>query len=172
MKKTLAIIGVAALLATVLVTSGCAHARDGSKTFHTINAYGAAVPPGWTVVKPDITNTPSGNQVTDFSVIAPSGTNTSGFWSGLVNRPKTFLAYRETWEDKSSGGGTFVFTDPQASQLSFTKTNQSGLGGSRSVTIGSIQSTITTNAVAAITSAGSAVGNVIGAAAKAASGTP
>lgn len=156
------------IVALVAVFTGCAHIHDAATTDHGLKAYGVAVPPGWTVVKPDITNSPTGNQVGSFSIVAPVGTNAPGFFTALVEQPKVFLAYRETWTDKSGGGGTFLFTDPQASQLSFTKTNQAGLGGSRSVTVGNIQSTITSNAVAAITAGGSAVGNVIGAAAQAA----
>jgi hypothetical protein len=154
-----------------LAASGCAHAHDGSKTRHVIAAYGETTPPGWTTIKPDITNTPAENMVSDYEVIAPSGTNAAGFWTSLVQRPHRFLAYREEWVDTSAGGGTFVFTDPEASQLVFTRTNQTALGGSRAVAVGSIKSTVTSNDVAAITATGTAGGSIIGAAVSAATGS-
>ena len=49
-------------------------------------------------------------------------------------------------------------------------TNQAALGGAHSFTVGNVSATITTNAVAAINAGGTAVGNVIGAAASAAAG--
>lgn len=164
MNKLLTSLGIAAALAAVILTSGCAHARDGARTLHKVEAYGEAVPSGWTIVKPVLTNSPTGNALADYSVIAPAGTNQPGFFAGLVNRPRRFLAYREEWLDSSAGGGTFVLTDPEATALAFARTNQSGLGGSRSVTVGSLKSTITTNAIGAIGAGGTAMGNVINAA--------
>jgi len=157
----------AGALAVVAAGAGCAHARDGARTLHRVEAYGEVVPAGWTIVKPVLTNSPSGNALADYSVVAPGGTNMPGFFTGLVQRPMRFLAYREEWLDSSAGGGTFVFTDPEATALAFGRTNQTALGGNRSVTVGSLKSTITTNAVSAIGAGGTAIGNVISAAAQA-----
>lgn len=168
MKTKFTCIDLAAILLAGVIGSGCANAHDAAKTEHHIEYYGAAVGPGWTVIEPNITNGLNQNQFSGFSVIPPAGTTALGFCSSLVTQPRFFKAYSETWVDKSRGGGTFVLTDPQASQLSFTRSNQNGLGGTRAVGIGSISSTITTNAVSVISATGTAVGNVVGAAASAA----
>jgi hypothetical protein len=139
-----------------------------SATQHEIAHRTVVAPPGWTVASLKFTNSPAGNALEAVFITAP-GTNNSGFWASLVApRPHVFTDYDEIWSDDSSGGGTFLFTDPAASQLEFDHTNQSALGGGRQTKAGSITSTITTNAVSAITAGGSAVGNVIGAAANAA----
>lgn len=151
--------------------TGCAHVSKKSSTTHERIRYGAAVPPDWKVVVPESAmNLPADetNGYRDFSFIGETNTDHSIFG----NHPKIFVAERETWTDVSRGGGTFVFTDPQASQINSSVNNQAALAGGHSFAVGTVSSTITTNAVAAINSAGSAVGNVIGAAAKAASGTP
>ena len=131
------------LAAAVLagVVTGCAHAREQSATRHT-------------VVHRSVT---------------PAGTNQVGWLAGVLGRgPRVYTDYEETWSDTSSGGGTFVLTDPSASAVHFGHTNQTALGGSRGTDIGQIQTVITTNAVNVITAGGAAAGNVIGAAVKAA----
>lgn len=175
MKNILKSIGIAVLavtaLAVTITSTGCAHAGDKSRSKHEVKAYGEVVPPGWTLAKPNVTNTANGNQVTDYTVVPPNGTNDPGFWTDLVARPHSFLAFHETWTDESSGGGTFLLTDPTASSLSFSRTNQTALGGSHSASVGQIQSVITTNAVNMVTAAGSAVGNVVGTAISASTGS-
>lgn len=161
-----ALIAVTSL--ALVATTGCAHARVKSGTEHKIAHYTAALPPGWTLADVKLANSSTANEFEPLAITAP-GTAGTGFWASLVApRPHVFRDYVETWLDTSSGGGTFVFTDPAASQLEFDHTNQSALGGGRQTKAGSITSTITTNAVSAITAGGSAVGNVIGAATKAA----
>ena len=161
------LIGAAAL---ALAATGCAHAKERSHTFHEAVHKTVVAPPGWTVASLKLTNSATGNEL-DAVVITAPGTNDAGFWASLAApRPRIFTDYDEIWSDDSSGGGTFIFTDPSASSLAFSHTNQTALGGSRSTGIGQIQSVITTNAVQAITAGGSAVGNVIGAAASAAAG--
>lgn len=157
-----------------LAATGCAHARVNSKTEHKIVHHAAILPPGWTLADATVSNSPEANAFLPQAITSPAsfaGTNASGFFANLdAPRPRTFVDYEETWTDTSAGGGTFVFTDPAASQLEFDHTNQSALGGGRVTRAGSITSTITTNAVSAITAGGTAVGNVIGAAASAAAG--
>ena len=165
---TIALVAVTAIGLTI--TTGCAHARVKSGTEHKLAHYTVALPPGWTLADARLANSPTANAFEPLAITSP-GANAGGFWASLVApRPHVFRDYVETWADESSGGGTFVFTDPAASQLEFDHTNQSALGGGRTTKAGSITSTITTNAVSAITAGGSAVGNVIGAAASAAAG--
>lgn len=162
--------GIALTLAALAITagSGCVHVKEKSQTKHEVSAFAVVAPPGDTVTTFDVTNTASGNQLVEVSVTSP-GTNQTGFWAGLTAPgPKVYRVFHETWLDTSAGGGTFVFSDPAAAGLNFGHTNQTGLGGSRSTSIGQIQSTTTTNDVAAITAAG----NVIGAAASKAAGKP
>lgn len=159
-------------LCAAWLATGCAHMGVASKTQHRLTHSSIAVPPGWTVVEASLTNSATGNQITQFEVSGP-GTNAGGFFANLTApRPHVYRDFTETWTDTSKGGGTFVFTDPSASALNFSHTNQTALGGGRSTSVGQVQSVITTNAVQAIGAVGSAAGNVIGAAVKAASGTP
>ena len=171
MNKILSLVLIAAAAcAAALATTGCAHARVKSGTEHALTHRTVALPPGWTLAGVKATNKSMANAFDPLALTAPGAAPTS-FWASLVApRPRVFTDYQETWMDSSSGGGTFVFTDPAASQLEFDHTNQSALGGGRVTKAGSITSTITTNGVSAITAGGSAVGNVIGAAASAAAG--
>ena len=163
------------LLALVIGCSvtlpGCAHARKVATSKHEIFTYGVVTPPNWKAV------VPTGQYVlpldSSFAYADYSFTGETNTPSGLfANRPHVFLARHEIWEDNSAGGGTFLFTDPNASQIASAVSNQAGLAGSHAFTVGSITSTVTTNDVGAINAVGSAAGNVIGAAAKAAAGKP
>ena len=170
MKKLIALIGLAAL-AGVTLTTGCAHVVKTSSVGHELVRYGVALPPDWKAVVPSGGLTlPQAEQYAyaDFSFAGETNT-ANGL---LANSPKVFVAYRESWTDYSRGGGTFLFTDPQASQIQSVVSNQAALAGSHQFQVGSVSSTITSNAVSAITAGASGVGNIIGAAAKAASGTP
>jgi hypothetical protein len=78
------------------------------------------------------------------------------------------LVCRETWRDTEKGGGEFLFTDPSVQSMVAIHTNQSALGGGSVFSAGTVTITVDTNTAAVIGSAGTAAGNVIGAAAKAA----
>lgn len=78
------------------------------------------------------------------------------------------LVRRETWRDAEQGGGLFLFTDPAAGQLFASHTNQSALGGGSVFSAGTVTITVDSNTAAILGAAGTAVGNVIGAAAKSA----
>ena len=73
------------------------------------------------------------------------------------------LIQRDTWRDSESGGGFFLFADPNVQGMVALHTNQSALGGGSSFTAGSLTLVIDTNTAAIITSGGTAVGNIIGA---------
>jgi hypothetical protein len=76
------------------------------------------------------------------------------------------LVWRETWRDAEQGGGQFFFTDPAASQLFAAHTNQSALGGGSVFSTGTVTITVDTNTAPILGAAGTAAGNIIGAAAK------
>jgi hypothetical protein len=67
----------------------------------------------------------------------------------------------EVWSENHHGGGTALMTDPVATQIASFHTNQAGLGGASSFTVGTVQATVSTNAAAILSSGGTAVGNVI-----------
>jgi hypothetical protein len=71
----------------------------------------------------------------------------------------------ELWSENHHGGGTALLADPVATQIASYHTNQSALGGASLFTVGNLQSTISSNAAGIITSGGTAVGNIVGAAA-------
>jgi hypothetical protein len=76
------------------------------------------------------------------------------------------LVRRETWRDSEQGGGQFLFTDPAAGQLFAAHTNQCALGGGSVFSAGTVMITVDTNTAPILGAAGTAAGNVIGAAAK------
>jgi len=76
------------------------------------------------------------------------------------------LLRREAWRDSEQGGGQFVFTDPAAGQLFAAHTNQSALGGGSVFSAGTVTITVDTNTAPIVGATGTAVGNIIGAAAK------
>jgi len=163
------ILSVLFVLSAAAAGDGCAHFSKTSTTTHELVKYGAAVPPDWRVVAPVGGLSLPGGETNAYTEFAFTGeTNTGAGW--LANGPRIFVAYRETWTDRSRGGGTFLFTDPAASQVASAVTNQAALGGAHSFTVGNVSATNTTNAVAAINGGGTAVGNAIGAAASAAAG--
>ncbi len=159
---------VSGLLAFVIFTfTGCAHFDKKGETAHVVKKYAAALPPGWSVTYPVGTlDLPATETASSVTFTAP-GSNAPSFWAP---RPRIFLASKEAWIDYSRGGGTFLFTDPNASQVASGVVNQGALGGTHNFTVGNISSTITTNAVNAITAGGTAVGNVVGAALSKAAG--
>jgi hypothetical protein len=76
------------------------------------------------------------------------------------------LVHREVWRDAEQGGGQFIFSDPAAGQLFASHTNQSALGGGSVFSAGSVTITVDTNTASIVGATGTAVGNIIGAAAK------
>ena len=137
-----------------------------SDSVHTIVRYGAIVPAGWVATVPNQSLTLPLQETFDnkeCSAAAAAPTNAAyGFWS---KGPITFVASKEEWRDSSKGGGTFVLTDPKASQVSSVALNQSAIGGSHNFGVGDVSSTISSNAVATISAGGTAIGNIISAAA-------
>jgi hypothetical protein len=78
------------------------------------------------------------------------------------------LVAREEWRDSEGGGGFFLFADPTVQNMAAIHTNQTALGGGSIFTAGSLTSLVDSNLVPAIGAAGTAAGNIIGAAAKSA----
>jgi hypothetical protein len=76
------------------------------------------------------------------------------------------LIYRETWKDTEGGGGLFFCADPNVQSMFAAHTNQNSLGGGSVFSAGTVTITVDTNTAAILGSAGTAVGNIIGAAAK------
>jgi|GEM_PF-2054003 len=91
--------------------------------------------------------------------------------------PVTLLTCHEIWQDEWTGGGRAFLADPKASELVSIHTNQTALGGSSTLTIGSIQSEVSTNGIVAAGEASSKIIQGIGSAAgqlvnKSVTGTP
>jgi len=63
---------------------------------------------------------------------------------------KSVLVRAEVRRDRTHGGGAALFADPKASGFYSAHTNQSALGGGGSLTLGSIESTVSTNAVKSV----------------------
>ena len=78
------------------------------------------------------------------------------------------LILRETWQDKEGGGGFFLFADPNVQGMTALHTNQSALGGGSVFTAGSLTVILDTNTAAVVAAGGTAIGNIVGAAAKSA----
>jgi len=91
--------------------------------------------------------------------------------------PVALLTRHEIWRDEWTGGGRAFLADPKASELVSLHTNQTALGGSSSLSIGSFQSEVSTNGIRAAGEASSEIIQGIGSAAgqlinKSATGTP
>ncbi len=104
--------------------------------------------------------------VTMLAVAAVAGCATSHKKECLVHEFWTYsdagkVTRHEIWTENHHGGGTALLSDPVATQIASYHTNQSALGGASAFTVGNVQSTISTNAAAIISSGGTAVGNVI-----------
>lgn len=67
----------------------------------------------------------------------------------------------EIWSENHHGGGVALLADPAATQIASYHTNQSGLGGSSSFSLGNIQAHVSSNAAPIINASGTAVGNAI-----------
>ncbi len=103
MKKLTRFLPLLLLTIALLALPACAHFTKSSTTEHALVKYGAAVPPDWRVIVPTgQLNLPADetNGYTDFAFVGE--TNSA---SGLfANHPRIFVAYRETWTDRSKGG--------------------------------------------------------------------
>ena len=73
------------------------------------------------------------------------------------------LTYREVWKDDAFTRGIFFFTDPSLVGVKIWHTNQTALGGCSHFSAGNAGVTVDSAGIAA---AGTAVGNVVGAAVK------
>jgi len=80
-------------------------------------------------------------------------------------RPDGLLA-RECWRDSEGGGGFFFFADPTVQAMTALHTNQDDLGGGSAFAAGSFTIIVDSNLIPAITATGTAVGNMVKAAAK------
>jgi hypothetical protein len=76
------------------------------------------------------------------------------------------LTCRETWRDSEKGGGQFLFTDPSVQAMVALHTNQTALGGGSLFSAGTVTINVDSNTAAIVGAAGTATGNIIGAAAK------
>jgi hypothetical protein len=76
------------------------------------------------------------------------------------------LVVREEWRDSESGGGVFIFADPNVQAMTALHTNQSALGGGSLFTAGSMVSVVDSNVTPVIGATGTAIGNVVKAAVK------
>jgi len=74
----------------------------------------------------------------------------------------------EEWRDEHRAGAIFFFTDPSSQGFCDKFTNQPGLGGSSWFMAAPFSMIVDSNLVPAISATGTAMGNVIGAAAKSA----
>ena len=104
--------------------------------------------------------------VTVLTVAGLAGCATSHKKECLVHEFWTYsdagqVTRHEVWTENHHGGGTALMADPVATQISSYHTNQSALGGASSFSVGNIQSAVSTNAAAIISSGGTALGNVI-----------
>jgi uncharacterized protein YceK len=94
-------------------------------------------------------------------------TITSHVSEKFSGRPDGLVA-RETWVDKDSGGALFLFVDPSSQGMCIKHTNQVDLGGSTWMMMAPFSSVIDSNLVPFVAAGGTAVGNIVGAAAKSA----
>ena len=78
------------------------------------------------------------------------------------------LISREVFRDKTFTRGFYFFTDPSLSSINAWHTNQAALGGCSHFTAGGAGIVVDPNTAAIIGAAGTAAGNIIGAAAKSA----
>jgi hypothetical protein len=70
-------------------------------------------------------------------------------------------------KDLDRGGAMTLLADPTAAQFLVNHTNQTGLGGSSTLSLGALKWDTSSNAAAVIDAAGGAAGTIIGDAAKA-----
>jgi hypothetical protein len=86
-------------------------------------------------------------------------------------RPDGLIA-KEVMRDREGGGGIFLLTDPKVASIAAKHTNQAALGGGSVITTGQMEITVDPQTGAIISAGGTAIGNIIGAAAKTAIGKP
>ena len=94
-----------------------------------------------------------------------TATTSNDVWYYFQGRSDGLQAIHQRMEDKEHGGGTFLLTDPQITNMSAVHINQPALGGSNMFGLtGTV--TVDPQTGAIISATGTAVGNVVGAAAK------
>jgi hypothetical protein len=103
--------------------------------------------------------------------VVPRGPITSHSVERFQGRSDGLVA-REIWKDAAFTRGIYVFTDPKLTTVTAWQTNQTALGGCSHFQCGELSIIVDSNLVPAITATGTAVGNVVGAAAKTAVGKP
>lgn len=81
---------------------------------------------------------------------------------------KDGLVRREVWKDDAFTRGIFFFADPSLTAVKVWHTNQTALGGCSHFEAGAASIVVSSNLVPAIAAGGTAVGNIVGAAAKSA----
>jgi hypothetical protein len=99
--------------------------------------------------------------------IPPSGPVVSHTIHRYEGRPDGLIAVEE-WRDKAFSHGWYLFVDPTMQNINTWHTNQAALGGCSYFSASSVTITVDTNTAAIIGAGGTAAGNIIGAAAKAA----
>ena len=176
MKHTLIITALVAVSAAVL--TGCANAHKNDASTAVFKPAALATAHG--IGTPNVTVTDTTTASNTVSVINVRydwhdfvGTNIADpkplaalDVSGVAAKPVPLGSY--TWSDLSKGGVNALFADPHASAVSSTKQNQATLGGSHTFATGDYASVVDTNTAAIVGAAGTAIGNVIGAAANSA----
>jgi hypothetical protein len=77
------------------------------------------------------------------------------------------LVYRkQIWRDDAFTRGIYFFADPALAKVNAWHTNQGALGGCSHFSAGTVEIHVDTNTAPIVGAAGTAVGNIIGAAAK------
>jgi hypothetical protein len=99
--------------------------------------------------------------------IAPRGPKVSHTVEDFTGRSDG-LVHREVWKDDAFGHGIYVFTDPALANVKVWHTNQAALGGCSHFQAGSLTIMVDSNTAPIIGAVGTATGNILGAAAKAA----
>lgn len=78
----------------------------------------------------------------------------------------------DKWLDEEGGGGIFLLTTADVTELNAIHTNQPALGGGSTFSTGPVSIKVDPQTGAIIEATGSAVGNIVGAAVKKAAGVP
>jgi hypothetical protein len=94
----------------------------------------------------------------------PATRKTTEYYSGRSDG----LVIRDTASDSTFTRGYYFFADPKVATAEGWFTNQPALGGGSHLIFGGVSVTVDSNLAPAITAAGTATGNVIGAAVKSA----
>lgn len=102
--------------------------------------------------------------------VAPHGSKATHKVCTYQGRPDG-LVMVEYWTDRSAGGGMLFFADPTLNNVTIVHTN-SALHTGGAVSIGSATVIMDPNTANVIGAAGTAVGNIVGAALRSSAGLP